>query len=170
MIVVGLDLSLRKTGMCAVPSEWELDWRRVKIGIAGASLRRDATAAEQAARLRDVRDAVLGFVRDVRPCRVALLDYAYAAHGAHYAGELGGVVKVALLDLGVPFSVVNEARARTMLGKYSRKSGLKIKDWAVTRLVAAGAPCDWPVDCLDAFVAANALLSETGSALVMVDT
>lgn len=126
--------------------------------------------AEQTDRLITIRNAVLAFCRSVAADRVAVLDYAYGAQGAHYAGELGGVIRVALAEAGLRLDVVNESSARTLLGTHPRKSGIKIKDWAVMRLVDAGAPSNWPIDCLDAFVAANSILAtDYGSALVLTE-
>lgn len=170
LTVLGVDLSLRSTGLVAVPTDWGLDWSRVAHRVAGAELKQDATVAQHVGRLRLIARAAMAFAREHRVTRAWILGYAYNKADmsrAHLAGELGGVVKYALVEIGVEVEVVVESRARTLLGKAPRKDA---KVWATERLMRAGAPPSWPQDVLDAFVGANWGLSELGgSALIMRD-
>lgn len=168
--VLGLDLSLTSTGMVALPADWGLDWARIAVCASGCSLKNDAGADEQMGRLAAIRDDVLDFARDHRVTHAYVLGYAYnkaQVSRAHAAGELGGVVKLALIEANIEVHVVVESSARTLLGRAPRKDA---KLWATQRLVSAGAPRTWVQDCLDAFVAANWGLTEMGGqALIMRD-
>lgn len=169
-VVLGLDLSLRSTGMVAIPSDWKLDWARVRVAAAGRALRDDATVDEQLSRLAEIRDDVVAFARETGATVAYVLGYAYnkaQVSRAHAAGELGGVVKLALAEANVEVQVIVESRARTLFGKAPRKDA---KIWATQRLVAAGAPRSWTQDQLDAVVAANWGVSELGGdALIIRD-
>jgi hypothetical protein len=169
-VVMGLDLSLRSTGIVAFPVDWAQDWARVVVGEAGYGLKDDASLIDHAARHRSVRDAILTFARQHRVTHAWVLGYAFnkaQVSRLAAAGELGGIVKLGLIDAGIMTQVVVESRARTLLGKAPRK-GAKL--WAVERLRRAGAPVSWSVDQFDAFVAGNWGLSELGSsALILRD-
>lgn len=166
-VVVGLDLSLTQTGMCAVPERWNLDWTRPTVAVAGQKLTTDAPLRAKVLRLQLIRDAVLAFCDRARATDVALLNYAFnKTMQAHQLGELGGVVKLALVEAGLPVHVVVESSARKLLGRAPRKDA---KIWAVGKLMSTGAPPHWPVDCLDAFVAANIVLAETGGDAIVLE-
>ncbi len=169
-VAMGLDLSLRSTGMVAIPVGWGQAWSRVEVGVAGYGLKDDATLIEHAARHRSIRDAALAFARQHRVTHAWVLGYAFnkaQVSRLAAAGELGGIVKLGLIDAGIQTQVVVESRARTLLGKAPRA---KAKDWAIQRLCRAGAPIAWTFDQFDAFVAANWGLSELGnSALILRD-
>lgn len=58
-------------------------------------------------RLRYIRSAVLGLLDASDPTLVAIEGYAFARpNQAHQVGELGGVIRVALAELGVPWLAV----------------------------------------------------------------
>lgn len=168
MIVLGLDLSLRSTGMVALPADWALDWSRVRVGVAGRPLKDDAPVETQLARLAEIRDGVVAFARETGASVAYVLGYAYnkaQVSRLAAAGELGGVVKLGLIEAGIAVEVVVESRARTLLGKAPRKDA---KLWATQRLVAAGAPRAWLQDQLDALVAANWGVSEHGGRALII--
>ncbi len=99
--ILALDLSLSRTG-------WATDEDR---GV----IRATTTGT---ARLIDISDQVLELAAH---SDVACVEgYAYARpHQAHQLGELGGVVRVALHELGVPIAVV----APSALKRYATGSG-----------------------------------------------
>jgi Holliday junction resolvasome RuvABC endonuclease subunit len=168
MIVVGgFDLSLTSSGMVAVPEDWAGDWARIRTGRAGKKLTKAATPEEQIERLRSIRGRVQAFVKANHITVAVIEEYAFSATtiGAHSLGELGGVIKVELFDMGLAVHVVSPARARTLLGKQPKRDR---KAWAQGRLYAAGAPKAWSGDELDAFVLANHHLSETGGHAVIL--
>jgi Holliday junction resolvasome RuvABC endonuclease subunit len=166
-MVAGLDLSLTSTGMVALPLRWGRDWSRVAVERAGGSCRKDALESERITRIKSIRDAVVAFVF-LHGVRVAVIEqYAFTSdHGhAHALGELGGAVKLALLEHHVELAVVSPATARKCFGKQPRKDA---KIWAHQRLYACGAPHSWTGDQLDAFVVANNWLAENeGDAIVL---
>lgn len=169
-VVVGLDLSLTSSGMIAVPADWGCDWSRCSWATSGYSVKDSADERARLERLATIRRDVVSFCDTHRPVAVWILGYAYnkLLSRAHSAGELGGVVKLGLLEASHGVRVVVESRARTLLGRAPRKD---VKLWATQRLVSAGAPRDWPQDVLDAFVAANWGLSEQedSGALILRD-
>lgn len=165
--LIGLDLSLRATGIVVVPIDWKQDWKRVVVGSAGSPLPKTATEADRMRRLIHTREAIASVVR-THGCKVAVLEqYAFSsmASQAHSLGELGGVVKSFLVELGLELEIVPPASARKLLGKQPRKGA---KQWAHERLVRAGAPTFWTEDQLDAFIVTNFHLSAIGGAAVML--
>jgi hypothetical protein len=167
LIVAGLDLSLTSTGMVALPLRWSRDWAPVAVGKAGRSCRKDAPERERIERVQSIRDAVVEFVF-LHGATVAVLEqYAFTSdHGhAHALGELGGAVKLALLEHGVELAVTSPATARKCLGKQPRKDA---KIWAHQKLYACGAPHSWTGDQLDALVVANNWLAENGGDAIII--
>jgi len=87
--VIGLDLSLTATGV-AYPSGRVATWRSKHRGCE---------------RLLELRDDVLAAAR--RADLVVMEGYAFGRpQQAHYLGELGGVVRLGLYEVGTPFVVV----------------------------------------------------------------
>lgn len=102
--VLGLDLSLTATGVAhcdGTTDTWKVD----------------ATGAE---RLRVIRDRVVSLL-DAAVDLVVIEDYAFSRAGAHSheIGELGGVVRLALHVVGVPWVPV----LPTSLKKYATGKG-----------------------------------------------
>lgn len=97
--ILALDLSLRSTGWCDGEQARTVEFK----------------ASRGISRLRGIRDVVLALVRGRyrldfacfawNADLVVLEGYAFSAHAshAHELGELGGVVRVALADAGIPF-------------------------------------------------------------------
>lgn len=167
MKVLGLDLSLTSTGMVCVPARWGQVWSRIAVGKAGHGLKKDASELERAQRLEDIETAVLAFAAEQQATVAVLESYAFTAQTshAHSLGELGGVVRLALKRAGLPMVVISPASARKLLGKQPRSQA---KVWAAGRVFGAGAPKSWNLDQVDAFVVANAFLSENaGDALII---
>lgn len=167
MIVLGLDLSLTCTGMIAVSCDWGGDFSRCTVSTAGRGLAKDASETERAHRVAQIRDAVRHFATRTGATTAVREQYAMGGMGmlgaAYALGELGGLVRDALLELGLELEAVAPASARKLLGKQPRKGG---KIWAAQRLVEMGAPRAWPMDCLDAFCVANWKLAELGAGLL----
>lgn len=171
-MIGGFDLSLTATGMIAVPERWHLadgspDWGKLVVGKAGRSCKKDAPEIERIERLILIEKAVVEFVDQLGIETAVLEEYAFSARAshAHSLGELGGTVKVALLRMGVKVVVVSPASARKLLGKQP-KSDRKV--WAAGRVYGAGAPKSWTLDQVDAFVVANAYLSESGGDAIVL--
>ena len=165
-VVGGFDLSLRSTGLIAIPADWSGDFARAQVATAGMSLNRDASVREQVYRLQSIRDAVIHFAKRTGITAAVIEEYAMGPHG-HRLGfslaELGGVVKTALIELRIDVETVSPQSARKLLGKQPRKDR---KIWAAQRIIAMGAPRAWSLDILDAAVLANWKLGELGVGLL----
>lgn len=167
MVVLGLDLSLTSTGMVAVPAKWGQVWSRIAVATAGYGLRKDATDRERAERLDVIETEVLAFAAEQRATVAVIEAYAFTAQTshAHSLGELGGVVRLALMRAGLELVVISPASARKLLGKQPRSQA---KVWAAGKVFGAGAPKSWTLDQVDAFVVANAFLSENGGDALII--
>jgi Holliday junction resolvasome RuvABC endonuclease subunit len=101
--IMGLDLSLTSTG--------------VSIGGLTTSIRSKNKGSE---RLLEIRNEILALAQEASVQIVAIEGYSYASRHsqAHSIGELGGVVRVALRELGVPVVVIPPTcRAKFATGK-----------------------------------------------------
>ena len=106
--VVGIDPSLTSTGICTA----------LGSSTIGRNVKKDAPDAERWDRLAFIRDQVTQWCAPVDNLKtghdwameaplVVLEGYSYAsAHQAHQVGELGGIVRVALHEAGIPFAIV----------------------------------------------------------------
>lgn len=165
--ILGLDLSLRATGIVAVPVRWGLDWSRVHSFVVGDRLPNTATERQRYARVDGIATQVLHHAQRLGCHVVAIENYAFSrsdAH-AHELGELGGVVKRELFKAGLDVCTYHASSSRKLLGKAPRKGA---KDWAASRLVSTGAPVAWLGDQYDAFLAANHHLSIIGGDALML--
>ena len=170
-VVLGLDLSLRSTGMCIIPEGWGGDWHALPWALAGYELRNDASERDKALRNHRIALDVEVFAKRHRVSHVWVEQYAFTAQHtrAHALGELGGLVKRNLAIMNkLPLEVVSPASARTLLGKAPKKCA---KDWALAsvRLASGGILNEWPEDAVDAFVVANWGISHLvpGDAIVL---
>jgi Holliday junction resolvasome RuvABC endonuclease subunit len=162
-----LDLSLTSTGMVAAPVRWGRDWSKVAVHKAGRGCKKDAPEHERIVRVLDIRNQVLRFVIEQEVTVVVIEQYAFTSdHGhAHALGELGGAVKIALLERGIDVQVTSPATARKCLGKQPRAQA---KVWAHQKLYTLGAPHSWTGDQLDAFVMLNNWFAENeGDAFIL---
>lgn len=91
MIVVGLDLSLTSTG-------WSADG---KSGIISSAFKNEA-------RLDDISRQVKTLLSNIDTPHVVVEGYSFASRSgqAHSIGELGGVVKLTLFRMSVPYAIV----------------------------------------------------------------
>lgn len=166
-VVLGIDLSLRGLGLCAVPTDWDLDPRRVRAVTLAVPLRKDATTREQVERLRSLALDVRTWAVRVGATRAWVESYAFnMAHGAHYLAELGGVVKLELMrECGLDIAVANMSSARKLLYGRIPPRGIpqaQRKAWLLEPLRLAGLQLDNDNEG-DAFCVANWGLSELGA-------
>lgn len=111
----GLDLSLNHTGLFAGGEPHLLEFKLPK-GI--KTFKQDPV--QEYFRLRWSRDTILSIVEEAEPELIALEDYAFAARfRAHPMGEVGGVVRTALLEAGYSVLLVGTGQ----LKKYTSGSG-----------------------------------------------
>lgn len=141
MNVIGLDLSLTSTGI-ALPGP---DMKTVAL----------ATTKKGEERLVYLRDRILEIARACNlngDLRVILEGYSFASRNshAHALGELGGVVKVALFEMGIPIAIcpptcrAKFATGKGNAGKAEVVSGISAR----TGLVWTGKGAE---DCCDAW-------------------
>lgn len=111
MKVMALDLSLRKTGVCDPDGETSI--------VAGrACSRGDYVSA--AHRLVDIRDAIAELIGMWDPDLIIVEGYSYGSpHQAHPVGELGGVIRAAMIDRQQTFVLI----APTQRAKYATGKG-----------------------------------------------
>jgi len=161
--VVGLDLSLRSSGVCVLPVDWSSDgfeWSSVSTESFGYSLPDSSSVNQRATRWISIAESIFDFVNartgkaEWNVHRVWIESYAFSrkTKSAHELAELGGVVKAELSN-HYDLSVATPQQCRkTFLGKEPRSE----KKRAVQRqLVALGCPFHDREDEADAFVVAN---------------
>lgn len=103
MAIMGLDLSLTSTG-------YSID------GTTGVI----AVKTKEAERLSEIRDDVVNIIKSHDVSGVVIEGYAFSARNsqAHKIGELGGVIRLAMYDLGVPYvEVPPTCRAKFATGR-----------------------------------------------------
>lgn len=148
MNILGLDLSLTSTGYC-------------HAGEAGY-LSFDLSGAE---RLRKISSEI-GNIAVSNKIQVAAIEgYSFASRNsqAHSIGELGGVVRVALLNLDIPYIIVPPTcRAKFATGKGNAgKSEVISAISAITGIVWKGGHAD---DMCDAWILEEMVLAKIGNA------
>jgi hypothetical protein len=167
-VVVGLDLSLRSSGIAIIPASWSGDPTEIKHGTFGSSLKKDANEEQHLRRMIQISEELRSFVWDSHlgsNLYIALENYAFSKGlqpQAFRLRELGGIVKREMLDsFGVvPQPVIATAARKLAVGKLPRKNA---KKEAHKRLHAAGLPVKlWGPDATDAFLTANWARKELG--------
>ena len=114
--VLGLDLSLTATG-------WALVWDgSPKWGVIKSRNR-------SVKRLSEIRNEVRVIIYQEQPSLAVIEGYSYGSHqGMAGLAELGGVVRLLLLDMGVPFIVVQPTTNKKFAtGKGNAEKDLMLK-------------------------------------------
>jgi hypothetical protein len=160
--LMGLDLSATAGAACAVPLDWDGDFRRVSTCVVGERLRRDAGDDERARRCERIASRLVGFARSHGVTEAWIEGYAFALRtAAHTLAEVGGCVRLQLMRAGITIRTANMGTARKLL--LGRLPRLGAKHAVYAALLAAGSP-RWSLDEADAFVAVNLGLSEHAGA------
>lgn len=165
---MGLDLSTRATAAMIAPLNWSGDWLMTRTLVVGEKLDRSASDMDRALRTGNIAEQVCRFARDYAVGTAWIESYAFGMNTmAHTAGELGGVVRLELIRMGVHVRTANMSTGRKLiLGHVPRGKGAAKKAVFHT-LQAAGMPFRSPkttwLDEADSFVALNLGLSEAGS-------
>ena len=143
---MGLDLSLTSTG--------------VSIGGLTTSIKSKNRGPE---RLVEIRDEIINLAKDGGVNVVAIEGYSYASRHsqAHSIGELGGVVRVAMRELGIPMVVIPPTcRAKFATGKgNSGKSEVMSAISAKTGIIWSGGDGN---DRCDAWILEQMTLTHLG--------
>ncbi len=150
---MGLDLSLTAPAAAVLPRGWKPGQWNIPTKVFDGGITRDE------GRLMMIRDGVAHYAAKHYVTHVFIEGYSYGSQNAREAlGELGGVIKVALWEIGLQAVPIPTSSARkTLLGTIKRSSlaGAKIKDYVNAQLAKMGA--QFPtMDEGDAFVVANA--------------
>lgn len=158
MIIVGLDLSLTSLGMAAVPSDWGLDWSRLRCRTLAAPDSTIPLPVRIAALARDVA-SWLGWLRSRDKVEVwAESVPTHAAHAIVPLARLRGVVEHELLTAGV--APIREAPQSTIRKLFLGKLPPHARKQAVLEQINQMAPGVFEDhDQADAFVVANYGLS-----------
>lgn len=172
MRALGVDVSLRGTGLCLLPANWyahgKPDWSVVKTTTIGYGLTLDATENERAKRLLHIAGAVKLFARRYDADHAIIEQYAFSKKGAHTRaiGEVGGCVRVGLFAERVDLHVATSSEVRVrLLG--SLPPAAKNPKLPVQRFLRElGAPFAEKPDECDAFALANWFLGEQGFCFV----
>lgn len=163
--VVGLDLSLRASGVCALPTPWNQDMRLARVMHVGAELTKEATATMRIERMVRIANTIVAFCRSVNAGRVFIEDHAFglsSTNNANQTIEMTGIVKAAIYtEIGSAVEPVHASRARKiLLQQLPRKDIKKFAQANVKRL--GGVVQSWSEDEIDSFVIANAGIMLTG--------
>lgn len=144
--IIGLDLSLRSTGYC-------IDGEASYISF-------DEVGAQ---RLRKISREIENIIVASRVKLAIIEGYSFASRNsqAHSIGELGGVVRVSLLNLEIPFVIIPPTcRAKFATGKgNSGKSEVISSISAITGIVWKGGHAD---DMCDAWILEEMALTKLG--------
>jgi Holliday junction resolvasome RuvABC endonuclease subunit len=163
--VLGLDLSVRRSGAVVVPEEWRPgDWEALRVITTGADLEQLASPLERARRRRDIAEELVAFAVAHDVGHVFVEEYAFGVHQnrAHELAELGGVVKDRFLSRGQAVHPVVSSSARKLIfGVVPRQRKGRMKQYLMARWAELGAPFQGD-DEGDAFAVANAGLSLLG--------
>jgi hypothetical protein len=167
LIVVGLDLSLTSLGLCAVPSDWALDWTRIRCCTLAAPPKARRPMAH---RIRDLAIDVEEWIRWARGGhdRYEVWAESVPTHGAFSIVELAklrGVVEHEILrEQGI---LVREAQQSTIRKLFLGKLPAKERKQAVLTQINRMAPGVFEDgDQADAFVVANFGLFSAGATFV----
>jgi hypothetical protein len=166
-VVLGIDLSLVGLGLCAIPTDWDLNMKRVRAVTLTYPLPKGATTRQLMERLRALSLDVRTFAIRVGARMAWIESYAYSMSSmAHSLGELGGVVKLELWrECGLDVQIANQSSARKLMYGRMPPRGMtqtQRKGWLLEPLKLAGAPVE-DHNQGDALVVANYGLSELGA-------
>lgn len=147
--VLGLDLSLRRSGLCVIyPTN---DQMTVRTWSVGAELERGASLRQQIERLGGIAAEAANAVVFHRVTHAVIEGSAYMKYGAHGLGELSGVVKYVLTAFSqVAIEVVPPMTARKALLGRATHGKVPVRQYAKERW-----GLDLPPDEADAFAVAN---------------
>lgn len=144
LYAIGLDLSLRNTGLAVVRGDGTI----VKVCSFGASLDRGATMKQKVERLVGLTQRIVQEVRVYHAeafdkggeAKVAIENYAFGARGAQNdLGELHGCVKMQLhLSMHLYAEVVSPSSYRKILLGKGNATKQQSYEWAKVELTNGG--------------------------------
>ena len=124
--VMGLDLSLRSTGIVVLSPTKEL----LHASLAGQSLKRDAPIRDKIERQIGIASKVITFARQFDCAKIGIEGYAFGARGAQNdLGELQGVVKSQIwLALQIEPQSIAASSARKIVCGNGRASKERVRE------------------------------------------
>lgn len=160
--IINLDLSLRRTGICSIPTNWAGDMREVVVEAVPCN-GTPHNEEQVAQRLDLLRKRIVPLALDICP-RVEAWGINPARARSPFAnfnlGQLDGVIRVELLRRGQVVRNVQESAARKLLCGSGGGAGIKE---LIKNVVNSFDGCaSWQFDEVDAFVGANWLMRELG--------
>lgn len=159
--VLGIDPSLRATGLFAIPVDFDgRDWSRVASRTVGYSIAHGASERQRIERLERLGAAVVAFAME-HDCTIACVEgFPFGVTDAAFSlGEASGVIRVSLHVAGLDVRTAPLSSARKVLLGHVPRAGAK--QACRDRLVALG--CILPnLDCYDAAVCALYGLRQLG--------
>ena len=122
---LGLDLSLVSTGYCTRSTDGSF-----KAGVIRPK------KLSGMARLAYIRSLVVELLHSSRPDIIVIEGYSFANHGAHYAGEVGGLVRLICHDLQIPTYTLPPANLKQFVtGKgNASNASLRLSELLATNL------------------------------------
>jgi hypothetical protein len=162
--VLGVDLSLSGgLGLCAVPLSWDRDFRRVTFEVI-----KPTADQPRAMQLSELAGRVVAFVARTGATHCWIEGYTASgrAFGVQHLAEVGGVVRLALLERSniiAETAPLSSAR-KLLLGKLPRGKGMAKKTAHKSVEALAGRLLDGNEG--DAFVVANYGIAELGEVFI----
>jgi len=165
--IVGLDMSLTGTAVCAIPENWKHDLKKVRMFQVGMKLKADATAWEKANRIAQIAHDVTVFCVNCNAKAFSCEDYAYGAKSSsvHQIVELGGVVKNHILETfnKAVIAFPSMSCRKTLLQHVPKMGKGQLKPWVIRNIRRLKGPTrDWTEDQCDAFCVVNHFLMKRG--------
>lgn len=166
---LGFDLSLTAPAAVALPLDWRPgDWKRARAWLTKPRAPKGDDTAGQLERYVQIREWSWAIMHELKgPNLYGIEAYAFSKNNASASKlmELGGIVRLHAWDEfdAVPLVIAASSARKTFLGKVPRA------DQKIAVQVALGkckAPREWEENICDAFVVANHMLGELGSAVL----
>lgn len=167
--VVGFDLSLRAPAACRIPVDWKPgDWGSVQVEHLLPVVGKNASIDQKLRRYITIRDWVAHLVYRHS---IWIEGYAFRAMNGSALIELGGVVRVAILEQsGKAPNIIPAAAARKLFfgkRKLPRSDQKTVVQTALFNEMKA--PPLWTEDEADAFIIANYGLSQVGGTAAVLE-
>lgn len=166
-VVLGIDQSPTGLGVCAIPIEWDMDFRNIRSArFDGGSLPKGANAHERISRMSSLSMRVIDFAR-MHSVTHGWIESSLTGGGFQIVpqAKLAGALEVKLLDImGLAMETAHISTVRKyLLGKLPRSGAKEIVREVVWSLPGAKKAL-LTGDEVDAFVIANWGLTELGYA------
>jgi Holliday junction resolvasome RuvABC endonuclease subunit len=140
IVVMGIDPSLKGCAVVCLPLSWGGDWSLLSSQKFGYSLKRGISVEDRIRRIMSIASSVREFAARHGVTHAYVEGYAFSSRDqAHSLGELGGAIRMALVDGGISIvdAPIGTVRS-TIVGRIPR--GTEPKALVAEALKAAGLP------------------------------